>query len=97
MGSLTGKGEERVSVKWEDGSSYEGDLLDGKFHGQGVYVWPNGDKFSESGKTVKKTVMGVSQDLMDLFLSVSSVMMFPTERVFTLDRTEQLFQKLERW
>ena len=52
--SFTGKGEERVSVKWEDGSSYEGDLLDGKFHGQGVYVWPNGDKFSGIWKNGKK-------------------------------------------
>ena len=61
---------------------------------RGSMSGPMVTNFPESGKTVKKTVMGVSQDLMDLFLSVSSVMTFPTERVFTLDRTEQLFQEI---
>ena len=53
-GSLTGKGEERVSVKWEDGSSYEGDLLDGKFMDKGSMSGPMVTNFPESGKTVKR-------------------------------------------
>ena len=61
---------------------------------KGSMSGPMVTNFPESGKTVKRMVMGVSQDLMDLFLSASSVMMFPMERVFTLDRMEQLFQEI---
>ena len=91
---LTGKGKERVTVKWEDGSSYEGDLLDGKFHGQGSMYGRMVTSFQGHGKTAKKTAMVVSQDLTDLFLSDSSMMMFLMERVFTLDRMEQLFREI---
>ena len=53
MGSLTGKGKKEFLL------SGKTEVLmkvtpDGKFHGQGVYVWPNGDKFSGIWKNGKK-------------------------------------------
>lgn len=30
---------------YDDGSKYIGDILDGKRHGQGTYIWPSGDKY----------------------------------------------------
>jgi hypothetical protein len=33
------------TITCDDGSRYIGDILDGKRHGQGTYIWPNGDKY----------------------------------------------------
>ena len=32
-------------ISYADGGKYVGDILDGKRHGQGTYIWPNGDKY----------------------------------------------------
>jgi len=32
-------------ITYEDGSKYIGNILDGKRHGQGTYIWPSGDKY----------------------------------------------------
>ena len=32
-------------ITYEDGSTYVGDILDGKRHGQGTYIWPSGEKY----------------------------------------------------
>ena len=31
--------------KWLDGSVYVGDIIDGKLHGQGTFIWPNKNKY----------------------------------------------------
>jgi len=33
------------TITYEDGSTYIGDILDGKMHGQGTYIWPSGSKY----------------------------------------------------
>ena len=37
-----------VSKTFEDGSSYEGELLNYKFHGTGTYFFANGDQYEGS-------------------------------------------------
>jgi len=32
-------------ITYEDGSKYIGDILDGKRHGQGIYIWPSGGQY----------------------------------------------------
>ena len=32
-------------ITYEDGSKYIGDVLDGKRHGQGIYIWPSGEQY----------------------------------------------------
>ena len=32
-------------ITYEGGSKYIGDIVDGKRHGQGTYIWPSGDKY----------------------------------------------------
>lgn len=32
-------------INYNDGSKYIGDILDGKRHGQGTYIWPDGKKY----------------------------------------------------
>jgi len=31
-------------VKCADGNAYEGEWLNGKFHGRGIYTWASGDR-----------------------------------------------------
>ena len=40
-----GKARKAVFTSWQDGSSYDGDMLDGKPDGHGTYIWPDGDKY----------------------------------------------------
>jgi hypothetical protein len=39
--------EEKKSqeINYDDGSKYIGDIVNGKRHGQGVYIWPDGRKY----------------------------------------------------
>ena len=30
---------------WPDGSRYEGEFLDGHFHGEGTFTWPDGSAY----------------------------------------------------
>jgi hypothetical protein len=32
-------------ISFSDGSKYTGTAVEGKMHGQGTYIWPNGDKY----------------------------------------------------
>lgn len=32
-------------INYDDGSKYIGDIVNGKRHGQGVYIWPDGRKY----------------------------------------------------
>ena len=32
-------------ITYKDGSTYIGDILDGKKHGEGTYIWPSGNKY----------------------------------------------------
>ena len=43
---------------WEDGSSYDGEIFDGKPDGQGTYIWPDGDKFIGTWKKGKRNGLG---------------------------------------
>ena len=92
--SLTGKGKKEFLLSGKTEALMKVTSSMENFMDKGSTYGPMVINFPESGKTVKRMVMGVSQDLMDLFLSASSVMMFPMERVFTLDRMEQLFQEI---
>ena len=47
----------RCSKFFEDGSSYEGELLNYKFHGNGTYIFANGDKYRAVGMMVKSMAM----------------------------------------
>ena len=39
------KEKELREINYADGSKYIGDVLDGKRHGQGTYIWPDGKKY----------------------------------------------------
>ncbi|MED4014670.1 hypothetical protein [Sutcliffiella cohnii] len=43
-GSLVDKRE--TSYVWPDGSTYEGEIKNGKLHGKGTLTWANGDKYT---------------------------------------------------
>lgn len=35
----------RVSFYWTSGDRYEGDFVEGKFNGEGIYYWADGDRY----------------------------------------------------
>ena len=37
--------EKTITVDWQDGSKYSGEIMNGKPHGQGKYTWPDGDEY----------------------------------------------------
>ena len=37
--------ERTITVDWQDGSKYSGEIENGKPHGQGKYTWPDGDEY----------------------------------------------------
>ena len=43
-------------ITYEDGSSYNGDLLDGLYHGEGTFTWANGSSYT--GEWVNGKVTG---------------------------------------
>lgn len=44
--SLILKSAEAIQeINYDDGSKYIGDIIDGKWHGQGTYIWPDGRKY----------------------------------------------------
>ena len=49
----------QISKTFEDGSSYEGELLNYKFHGTGTYFFANGDKYKGSWNDGQKHGYGV--------------------------------------
>ena len=56
-GLLQGPGR----LTWEDGSRYEGEFSSSTLHGNGEYVWPSGDVFSEAGHaTGLQKIQGVA-------------------------------------
>ena len=52
---------EMVDRKWPDGTKYEGMSLNGKFHGRGIYTYPNGDSYA--GEFQFGKIQGCSQSL----------------------------------
>ena len=44
-----------------DGSVYEGDFLEGKFHGQGTYTFANGDYYTGAWENSKRNGYGIYQ------------------------------------
>lgn len=50
---------QQVFKNFEDGSSYEGELLNYKFHGNGTYIFANGDKYKGSWNDGQKHGYGV--------------------------------------
>ena len=55
-----GEGQVRKAgcFSWEDGSSYDGDIMDGKPDGQGTYIWPDGDKYVGAWKNGQREGLG---------------------------------------
>ena len=55
-----GQGQVRKAgcFSWEDGSSYDGDMMDGKPDGQGTYIWPDGDKYVGAWKNGQREGLG---------------------------------------
>jgi len=43
---------------WPDGSNYNGNFLNGKFHGQGTYSWTDGKKYTGGFKNDKRHGLG---------------------------------------
>ena len=39
------KTDSTVTVDWQDGSTYVGEIKNGKPHGHGKYTWPDGDEY----------------------------------------------------
>jgi hypothetical protein len=37
--------KELREINYDDGSKYIGDIVNGKRHGQGAYIWPDGRKY----------------------------------------------------
>jgi hypothetical protein len=46
-------------VYYTDGSRYSGDIINGKRHGQGVYIWPKGHKYMGEWKYNKMHGQGI--------------------------------------
>jgi len=42
-------------ITYADGSKYVGDILDGKRHGQGTYIWPDGNKYIDDFQNNRAT------------------------------------------
>ena len=45
---------ERRTLRYTDGSRYDGEVLNGKRHGRGTYVWPDGSRYSGDWRDGKK-------------------------------------------
>jgi len=43
---------------WPDGAKYNGNFLNGKFHGQGTYSWPGGKQYVGEFKSDKRNGLG---------------------------------------
>jgi hypothetical protein len=60
---ICGKGKKIIREKgkfsWFDGRVYEGDFLNGKMHGHGVYTWPDGNRYIGEYLKGKKEGWGV--------------------------------------
>jgi hypothetical protein len=54
-----GRGVMSTSSLNSDGSSYEGELKDGKLHGHGVYKWSNGMRYAGEWRYGKKSGFGI--------------------------------------
>ena len=44
-----------------DGPRYDGEVRDGKRHGQGVYEWPDGDRYEGEWREDKRHGQGVNE------------------------------------
>ena len=54
--SVQGNWYPMTIITYEDGSSYNGDLLDGLYHGEGTFTWANGSSYT--GEWVNGKVTG---------------------------------------
>jgi len=52
---MNGKGK----ITYNNGEFYEGNFLNGLYHGEGIYYWPNGSIFRGAYKKGKKQGFGM--------------------------------------
>ncbi|MDM8562056.1 hypothetical protein QUF54_01745 [Candidatus Marithioploca araucensis] len=49
----------KITIKWPNGDVYEGEYLNGKRTGQGMYSWTNGDRYAGEFMAGKRHGMGI--------------------------------------
>jgi hypothetical protein len=50
---------EKKHIEYESGNKYDGEVMNGKRHGRGVFTWANGDKYEGDFVEGKRTGRGV--------------------------------------
>ena len=55
------KTERTITVDWQDGSKYSGEIENGKPHGQGKYIWPDGSSYT--GDFLKGVTHGAGTEI----------------------------------
>ena len=58
-GSTMSAPTSQVLLIYSNGDRYEGDFINGMFHGKGVFIWANGDRYEGNFFLNKRTGIGI--------------------------------------
>jgi len=80
----------RSSMKWPDGSRFEGDLQDSRFHGNGEFTWANGERYTGAWRGGKRHGSGTLQSWNDTMLQSTAIEGKVTSMVYEGDWEDDL-------